>query len=137
MERDNTAGDRHRQNGWFCGEVREDGFRFWWRGVHEDASRGVYVSKIVIFFFTSRVLQGQRVLCCGECFRDWKHVWFVLVCEVWLSQGQSSHEGHDEGCDTLAFLGCSRRGGKLDFQCFFIVGVWMWSGIGSDSSEVG
>jgi hypothetical protein len=34
----NTAGNRHKQNNWFCKEIREDNFRFWWRRVHVDAS---------------------------------------------------------------------------------------------------
>ena len=65
-----TAGNRHMQNSWFCKEIREDNFRCWWRRVHEDASQGMYMSKIEIFFFTSRILQNQRMLCCGECFHD-------------------------------------------------------------------
>jgi uncharacterized protein involved in type VI secretion and phage assembly len=43
-----TAGNRHKQNSWFCKEIREDDFRFWWRRVHEDASQGMYMSKIEI-----------------------------------------------------------------------------------------
>jgi hypothetical protein len=35
-----TAGNRHTQNSWFCKEIREDNFRFWWRRVHEDVSQG-------------------------------------------------------------------------------------------------
>ena len=65
-----TAGNRHKQNSWFCKEIREDNFRFWWRRVHEDASQGMYMSKIEIFYFTARILQNQRMLCCGECFHD-------------------------------------------------------------------
>jgi hypothetical protein len=65
-----TAGNRHKQNSWFCKEIREDNFRFWWRRVHEYASQGMYMSKIEIFFFTARILQNQRMLCCGECFHD-------------------------------------------------------------------
>ena len=65
-----TAGNRHKQNSWFCKEIREDNFRFWWRRVHEDASQGMYMSKIKIFFFAARILQNQRMLCCGECFHD-------------------------------------------------------------------
>ena len=65
-----TAGNRHKQNSWFCKEIREDNFRFWWRRVHEDASQGMNMSKIEIFFFTARILQNQRMLCCGECFHD-------------------------------------------------------------------
>jgi hypothetical protein len=65
-----TAGNRHKQNSWFCKEIREDNFRFWWRRVHEDASQGMYMSKIEIFFFTARILQNQRMLCCGKCFHD-------------------------------------------------------------------
>ena len=65
-----TAGNRHKQNSWFGKEIREDNFRFWWRRVHEDASQGMYMSKIEIFFFTTRILQNQRMLCCGECFHD-------------------------------------------------------------------
>ena len=48
-----TAGNRHKQNSWFCKEIREDNFRFWWRRVHEDASQGMYMSKIEISFFTA------------------------------------------------------------------------------------
>jgi hypothetical protein len=29
-----------------------------------------FMSKIEIFFFTARILQNQRMLCCGECFHD-------------------------------------------------------------------
>jgi hypothetical protein len=58
-----SAGNRHKQNIWFCKEIREDNFRFWWRRVHEDASEGMYMSKIEIFFFTARILQNQRMLC--------------------------------------------------------------------------
>ena len=65
-----TAGNRHKQNSWFCKEIREDNSRFWWRRVHEYASQGMYMSKIEIFFFTARILQNQRMLCCGECFHD-------------------------------------------------------------------
>jgi hypothetical protein len=43
-----TAGNRHKQNSWFCKEIREDNFRFWWRRVHEDALQGMYMSKIEI-----------------------------------------------------------------------------------------
>ena len=57
-----TAGNRHKQNSWFCKEIREDNFRFWWRRVHEDASQGMYMSKIEIFLFTARILQNQRML---------------------------------------------------------------------------
>ena len=64
------AGNRHKQNNWFYKEIREDNFRFWWMRVHEDASQGMYMSKIEIFFFTARILQNQRMLCCGECFHD-------------------------------------------------------------------
>ena len=65
-----TAGNRYKQNSWFCKEIREDNFRFWWRRVHEDASQGMYISKIEIRFFTARILQNQRMLCCGESFHD-------------------------------------------------------------------
>jgi hypothetical protein len=64
-----TAGNRHK-NSWFCKEIREDNFRCWWRRVYEDASQGMYMSKIETFFFTARILQNQRMLCCGECFHD-------------------------------------------------------------------
>jgi hypothetical protein len=33
---------------------------------NEDASQGMYMSKIKIFFFTARILQNQRMLCCGD-----------------------------------------------------------------------
>ena len=65
-----TAGNRHKQNSWFCKEICEDNFRFWWRRVHEDASQGMYMSKIEICFFTAQILQNQRMLCCGVCFHD-------------------------------------------------------------------
>ena len=65
-----TVGNPHRENSRFCKEIREDNFRFWWRRVHEDASQGMYMSNIEICFFTARILQNQRMLCCGECFHD-------------------------------------------------------------------
>jgi hypothetical protein len=65
-----TAGNRHKQNSRFCKEIGEDNFRFWWRSVPEDASQGMHMSKIEICFFTARILQNQRMLCCSECFRD-------------------------------------------------------------------
>ena len=65
-----TAGNRHKQKSRFCKDIREDNFLFWWRRVHEDASQGMYMSKIEICLFTARILQNQRMLCCGECFRD-------------------------------------------------------------------
>jgi hypothetical protein len=65
-----TAGNRHKHNSRFCQEIREDNFRFWWRRVHVNASHGMYMSKIEICFFTARILQNQRMLCCGECFHD-------------------------------------------------------------------
>jgi hypothetical protein len=49
------AGNRHKQNSWFCKEIREDNLRFWWRRVHEDASQGMYMSQIEICFFTARL----------------------------------------------------------------------------------
>ena len=70
LQRHVTAGNRHKQNSWFCKEIRENNFRFWWRRVHEDASQGMYMSKIEIIFSTARILQNQRMLCCGECFHD-------------------------------------------------------------------
>ena len=36
----------------------------------KDASQGMYMSKIEICFFTARILQNERMLCCGECFHD-------------------------------------------------------------------
>ena len=42
-------------------------------GEHEDTSQGLCfknMSKIEICFFTARILQNQRMLCCGECFHD-------------------------------------------------------------------
>ena len=39
-------------------------------GFGEDASQGMYMSNIEICFFTARILQNQRMLCCGECFHD-------------------------------------------------------------------
>ena len=82
QQRNFTASNRHKQNSRFCKEIREDNFRFWWRRVHEDASQGMYMSKIEIFFFTARILQNQRMLCCGECFHDQKHAQFIVVYEV-------------------------------------------------------
>ena len=65
-----TAGNRHKRSSRFCKEIREDNFRFWWRRVPEDTSQGMYMSKIEICVFTARILQNQRMLCCGECFHD-------------------------------------------------------------------
>jgi hypothetical protein len=55
-----TAGNPHKQNSRFFKEIREDNFRFWWRRVHEDASQGMYMSKIEICFFTARILQNLQ-----------------------------------------------------------------------------
>ena len=57
-----TAGNRHKQNSWFCKEIREDNFRFWWRRVHEDASQGMYMSKIEIFFFTAHIAKSENAM---------------------------------------------------------------------------
>ena len=57
-----TAGNRHKQISWFCKEIREDNFRFWWRRVHEDASQGMYMSKIEFFFL---LLQYCKI---RECY---------------------------------------------------------------------
>jgi hypothetical protein len=54
----NTAGNRHKQNSWFCKEIREDNFRCWWRRVHEDASQGMYMSKIEMYVW---------LYCCINC----------------------------------------------------------------------
>jgi hypothetical protein len=43
-----TAGNRNKQNSWFCKEMREDNFRILRRKVHEEASLGMYMSKIYI-----------------------------------------------------------------------------------------
>ena len=63
-----TAGNRHKQNSWFCKEIREDNFRFWWRRVHEDASQGMYISTIEIFFFTARILQNRECYAVANAF---------------------------------------------------------------------
>ena len=65
-----TAGNSHKQNSRFCKEIREDNFRCWWGRVHEDASQGMYMSKIEICYFTARILQNQKMLCCGESFHN-------------------------------------------------------------------
>ena len=40
------------------------------------------------------------------------------MCEVWLSQGQSSHEGRGEGCDTC-ISGLFLTGMQVKFSIFF------------------
>jgi hypothetical protein len=45
----------------FCKEIREDNFRFWWRRAQEDASQGMYMSKIEICFFTARILSRLQL----------------------------------------------------------------------------
>jgi hypothetical protein len=40
--------------------IREDNFRFWWRRVHEDASQGMYMSKIEIFFFIEPISSSRK-----------------------------------------------------------------------------
>jgi hypothetical protein len=53
----------YKQNSWFCKEIREDNFRFWWRRVHEDASQGMYVSKIEIFsFYCSNIAKSENAM---------------------------------------------------------------------------
>ena len=90
----NTAGNRHKQNSWFCKEIREDNFRFWWRRVHEDASQGMYMSKIEIFFFTARILQNQRMLCCDTLAKlivprkTWRKLWHSYMSKLFLTKMQ-------------------------------------------------
>ena len=57
-----TAGNRHKQNSWFCKEIREDNFRFWWMRVHEDASQGMYMSKIEILFYCSNIAKSENAM---------------------------------------------------------------------------
>jgi hypothetical protein len=58
-----TAGNRHKQNSWFCKEIREDNFRLWWRRVHEDASQGMYMLKIEIFFlYCSNIAKSENAM---------------------------------------------------------------------------
>ena len=59
----NTAGNRHKQNSWFCKEIREDNFRFWWRRVHEDASQGMYMTEIDFFhFYCSNIAKSENAM---------------------------------------------------------------------------
>jgi hypothetical protein len=58
-----TVGNLHRQNSRFCKGIREDNFRFWWRGVHEDASQGMYMSKIEICFsYCSNIAKSENAM---------------------------------------------------------------------------
>jgi hypothetical protein len=58
-----TAGNPHKQNSRFCKEIREDNFRFCWRRVHEDASQGIYMSKIEIcFFYCSNIAKSDNAM---------------------------------------------------------------------------
>ena len=58
-----TAGNRHKQNSRFCKEIREDNFRFWWRRVHEDASQGMYMSKIkTLLFYCSNIEKSENAM---------------------------------------------------------------------------
>jgi hypothetical protein len=58
----NTAGNLHKQNSRFCKEIREDNFRFWWRRVHEDASKGVYVKNWNLFFYCSNIAKSENAM---------------------------------------------------------------------------
>jgi hypothetical protein len=51
LKQENEKIDSHKHNSRFCKEIREDNFRFLWRRVHEDASQGMYMSKIEMFLF--------------------------------------------------------------------------------------
>ena len=58
-----TVGNPHRENSRFCKEIREDNFRFWWRGVHENTSQGMYMSKIEIFlFYCSNIAKSENAM---------------------------------------------------------------------------
>ena len=105
-----TAGNRHKQNSRFCKEIREDNFWFWWRRVHEDASQGMYMSKIEICFFTARILQNQynKICVCGEletCIvycgiwtvtlaksivprKTWRKLWHSYISKLFLTKMQ-------------------------------------------------
>jgi hypothetical protein len=47
----------------------------------------------------------------------------VLLVPITSREYSTSHEKHDEDCDTLTFLSCSWQRCMLNFQYFFIVGV--------------
>ena len=80
-----TAGNRHKQNSWFCKEIREDNFRFWWRRVHKDASQGMYMTEIDFFhFYCSNIAKSEnamlwRMLSRLETYIVYSCIWSVTL----------------------------------------------------------
>jgi hypothetical protein len=82
-----TAGNRHKQNSWFCKEIRENNFRFWWRRVHEDASQGtvyVHVKNWNFLFYCSNIAKSEnamlwRMLSRLETFIVYSCIWRVTL----------------------------------------------------------
>ena len=105
-----TAGNRHNQNNRFCKDIREDNFRFWWRRVNEDASKGMYMSKIEIFFFTFiaksendmlwRMLSRLETCIVYSCIwsvtlaksivprKTWRKLWHSYIFKLFLTKMQ-------------------------------------------------
>ena len=59
-----TAGNRHKQNSWFCKEIREDNFRFWWRRVHSRRrlARYVHVKNWNFLFYCSNIAKSENAM---------------------------------------------------------------------------
>ena len=58
----NTVGNRHKQNSWFCKEIREDNFRFWWRRFTRRFARYVHVKNWNFLFYCSNIAKSENAM---------------------------------------------------------------------------
>ena len=103
-----TAGNRHKQNSWFCKEIREDNFRYCWRRVHEDASQGMYMSKIENFFLLLEYCKIRECYAVANAFtiRNMYSLFLYMKCNS-RKINRPTQNMTDEKRDTLTFLSCS------------------------------
>jgi hypothetical protein len=120
-----TVGNQHKQNSRFCKEIREDKFLFLWRRVHEDASQGMYMSKIEICFFTgSNIAKSEsamlwRMLSRLETCIVYCCIWSVALAKSIVPRKTWQKLWHSY----ISNISCSWQRCKLNFQYFFIMGV--------------
>jgi hypothetical protein len=88
-------------------EICEDNFRFWWRRVHEDASQGMYMSKIEICFFTARILQ-KKYFMFGRTCEIKRKMYHPGLSLTWVPVWDSAHQVHSR-VSNVNFVLCGRE----------------------------
>ena len=107
-----TAGNRHKQNSRFCKEIREDNFRFWWRGSSRRRfARCVHVKNWNLLFYCSNIAKSDNamlwrmlsrletciVYCCIWSVtlaksivppKTWRKLWHSYISKLFLTKMQ-------------------------------------------------